>query len=84
MAICRCEKHGIKSQDYVCFVYPVSHPNSGLICGRKACTEKGVVYLTQSEKNDYDRGKDIFKPKSNSSKFKVQLGKSVPYGVKQS
>jgi hypothetical protein len=37
----------------------------------------------KQEKNDYDKGIDIFKPKSNTSKFRVQLGKSVPYNVKQ-
>jgi hypothetical protein len=83
MAICRCEKHGVNSPKYVCSVFPVSHPSSGLICGRKACTERGVVYLKQSEKNDYDNGVDIFKPESATAKFKVQLGKSVPYSVKK-
>jgi hypothetical protein len=62
MALCRClEKHSQpkgRKNLYICYVKPVGHPNSGLICGN--CDNPGVIWLTKDEAQLYDKGQRIF------------------------
>jgi hypothetical protein len=76
MAIARCEKCGKPSAKtpppYTTSHAPVGHPNSGLICGRKWCTNAALVWLKENEERDYAGGERIFLLPTLAAKVQVQ------------
>lgn len=81
MALCRCkEKHSNpkgRAKDYVLSVEPLGYPeNTSSICGIKDdkvnCTNPGLIWLTEDEKNEYNNGVRIFAYATNVCKVKVK------------
>jgi hypothetical protein len=74
VAIVRCQKHKpevTKGEEYVGEYDPAGHPASGLICGRKDCTEPGGVWLTAPESQAYESGERIFELSTRAAKVRV-------------
>ncbi len=77
MAIARCERCGRprakKPPDYGDNPHlPVGHPNSGVICGSKGCTNAAQIWLKLDEEEQYGRGERIFGIRTNSAKVIIQ------------
>jgi len=56
MAIARCGKHrpeAAKGDPYAADHFPVGHPSSGLVCGRKDCSDSATVWLKTDEEKAY-------------------------------
>jgi hypothetical protein len=65
MALCRCleKKHAWpegRTAEYVAYVLPIGYPGTSSICGCRRCNKPAVIWLTEEEKNDYQKGKKIF------------------------
>lgn len=74
MALVRCEGCGPprgRTLTYVLAVHPVGYPNTAAICGRSECKQPGLVWLSEEEKAEYDRGQRIFSVPSAAVKVKV-------------
>lgn len=77
MALSRCkEEHSNpkgRNVDYVESKYPIGYPDdTSSICGRKDCENAGLIWLTQKEVFDYNKGNRIFSYASAVSKVKVK------------
>jgi hypothetical protein len=77
MAIARCEKCGRpkanKPPEYAAHPrLPVGHPNSGVICGTRGCTNPGKIWLKLDEEKQYDAGERIFGIHTYTAKIIVQ------------
>lgn len=77
MVLCRCkEKHYNpkgKNVDYVESKYPIGYPDeASSICGRKNCENAGLIWLTQEELHDYNKGERVFSYASAVCKVKVK------------
>jgi hypothetical protein len=77
MAKARCERCGMpngRDKTYSAQPYlPVGYPNSGVICGRAACTNPALAWLTLDEEREYrDEGDRIFSMDTAASKIIVQ------------
>jgi hypothetical protein len=51
---------------------PVSHPESGLICGKDECENPGLVWLKLDEENLYRGGQRVFGIHTKTAKVQVQ------------
>jgi hypothetical protein len=73
MALARCEKHrpAGNRKNYVVAVGPVGYPNTATICGRPGCEEPALVWLTEAERAEHERGVAIFRFDSNVAKVRV-------------
>ncbi len=75
MALVRCKGCGRPTRNvrvpYVSHHQPVGYPNTAAICGADGCRNPGLVWLTQSEENDYQGGERIFAFRSATSKVRV-------------
>jgi hypothetical protein len=63
MALVRCEKHGKpqgRTLTYVRSVEPVGWPDTAAICGLKGCDRPGMIWLTDTESQAYDKGQRVF------------------------
>lgn len=69
MAIARCVGHQPvgRSRTYVRSVEPSGFPDSGLVCGRKDCDQTGLIWLEESEADNYDQGVGVFEAFSGSA-----------------
>lgn len=83
MALCRCkELHGSpkgrNGKEYVLAVEPIGYPATSSICGinattkRARCENRGLIWLTKTEKTRYDKGERIFEFANNTTKVKVK------------
>ena len=75
MAIARCLDHvpaAARGNEYVSHHLPVSHPESGLICGRITCEATAIVWLKADEEEQYQRGVRIFRLPTMAAKVQVQ------------
>lgn len=75
MAIVRCNDHPIMrgaKHRYVAFGGPPGHPSSGLICGRHACTNPGVAWLTEEEVAEFERGQRVFGVHTNAVNIGIE------------
>ncbi len=75
MAIIRCDKHPVRQdlarEAYIQRIEPVGYPESAVVCGTPSCREVGLVWLTDDEYHDYQRGERIFAVKTHTVKIKV-------------
>ncbi|MHB8259710.1 MAG: hypothetical protein ACYDCN_06395 [Bacteroidia bacterium] len=74
MAIARCLEHapGNRGRNYTHYVEPVSHPHSGLICGKNNCNEPAFIFLDAQDMTTWNGGGRIFGiPGSEQAKFKA-------------
>jgi hypothetical protein len=73
MALCRClESHAWPTgriSNYISYALPIGYPDTALICG--LCSNPGVIWLTQSEENAYQRGDRIFEGPNAFCKMKA-------------
>lgn len=77
MALVRCERHSPPDKkrtkkNYVKSVYLVGFPDTAVICGIKNCDKPGLVWLTDSELQEYNKGRRIFELDTHTIKVKVQ------------
>ena len=58
MALVRCECHDPDPEkthyDYVMKVEPIGYPNDAVICGRRNCRKRGLVWLSKEEASAYN------------------------------
>ena len=76
MAIARCEACGRpkanKPPDYGEAPHkPVGYPETGLVCGTKACENRALVWLKKDEEGQYQRGQRVFDLRTNSAKVRI-------------
>lgn len=76
MAISRCHNCGKPTKNvkkkYVAFVYPIGFPDIAAICGKKnGCCCPGLIWLTQQEYSQYQKGNRIFDFATSTTKVKV-------------
>ena len=72
MALARCDKCGPPKGGTVTYTHshhPISHPNSGLVCGR--CEGEVSVWLTDQEEKSYLAGKRVFEFATQTAKVRV-------------
>lgn len=77
--LCRCLRaHGNPTAttggDYVGYVLPIGHPDTGAICGRPWCAQVAVMWLKAKEANDYLQGVRVFSGPNNFTKVKAMDG----------
>lgn len=67
MALCRClEAHPRpegRTAAYVAYVLPVGYPDTSSICG--ICSNPGVIWLTEEERQQYRAGERVFQGPNN-------------------
>jgi len=76
MAIVRCESCGLdmrktQKEYHTTPVLPIGFPDTGVICGRKGCTNPGKVWLEKIQYVAYQNGERYFGVKTNTVKIKV-------------
>jgi hypothetical protein len=77
MALARCEQCGIQSERTKRTYsgkrrFPLSYPQSGVICGSPRCENQGAIWLTPEEQEMYEKGKRIFSMDTNTAKVQLQ------------
>lgn len=75
MALVRCNQHGKpkgRTLTYVRSLKPVGWPETAAICGLQGCERAGVIWLTDVESQDYERGQRVFG--FNNASMKVMAG----------
>ena len=74
MAIVRCESHPTKGRKrtYVVSVLPVGYPETAMVCGTVSCEAPGLIWLENSEKEDYNRGVRIFRSFTPTMKMRAK------------
>jgi hypothetical protein len=76
MAIARCEKcgkpHHHTAPPYAAAHLPAGHPNSGVVCGTKNCTNAPLIWLKEDEEALYANGERIFALPTFAAKVQVQ------------
>ena len=75
MALVRCEMHGRprgRTQQYSIAVKPLGYPRSAALCGRQACQDAGLVWLTEDEARAYRRGERVFSVPNAAVKVLVE------------
>ncbi len=62
MAIVRCANHKPlgRTRKYTLSVEPIGYPHTALVCGRKDCVDPGLIWLENTEAEDYSNGSRIF------------------------
>jgi hypothetical protein len=75
MALARCKKHPPDNtrakSPYTAFAFPLGHPNTGLICGRKDCQNTAYLWLNASEQGRHNQGARIFQVGALAIKIQV-------------
>lgn len=78
MALIRCANCGVGppgtghvERNYVRSVYPVGHPESALVCGRRNCTQPGLIWL-EEESQDYNAGERVFRLQTGTVKVRAR------------
>ena len=75
MAVARCEVCGIEGKlkrRYTSNHHPVSHPNSGIVCGYSVCHRPALIWLTREEEEQYQVGERVFLMNSNVVKVRLR------------
>jgi len=75
MAIVRCANHGVGkpgtghwTHQYVRSVMP---DGGGVVCGRAACEQVGLIWLEKDESDSYDQGVRVFGLLRNRAKVRA-------------
>jgi hypothetical protein len=75
MAIVRCEIHPVKlaqaTNKYAKRVKPLGYPVTAAICGTKNCIKPGLIWLTEEELSEYNRGERYFRVKTYTVKVRA-------------
>ena len=74
MAVARCEKCGRpdpRTNSYAIVHYPVSNPNSAVVCGARGCEQPARIWLTNEEQKEYLNGRRVFAFATNSVKVRI-------------
>jgi len=76
MAIVRCEKCGIdmkrtKKKYHETPFRPIGYPDTGVICGLIGCHNPGLVWLEETQYNEYLKGERIFNMMTCTAKVKI-------------
>ena len=75
MAIVRCEIHPVKlaqaTNKYAKRVKPLGYPFTAAICGIRNCTKPGLIWLTEEEVGEYNRGERYFRVKTFTVKVRA-------------
>ena len=75
MAIVRCTEHNVRmdlaTNKYVKRAEPLGYPNTAAICGIGGCEEPGLVWLTEEELGQFDKGERYFRVKTFTMKVKL-------------
>jgi len=74
MALARCEQHGPprgRTNTYTNHHDPVSHPDSGLVCGRIVCEKPALVWVTSAEERLYSAGQRVFELPTRAAKVRL-------------
>jgi len=75
MAIVRCEIHPVKlaqaTNKYAKRVKPLGYPATAAICGTQNCTKPGLIWLTEEELSEYNRGERYFRVKTFTVKVRA-------------
>lgn len=76
MAIARCEECGLPAgmiKKYSTKKYfPVSYPDSGLLCGSSPCRNHAIVWLALEEEEMYCKGERVFGMDTATAKVKLE------------
>lgn len=83
MGFVRCTQHEpeAKKYEYTGAVCTIGYPNTAAVCPRDDCHNPGLLYLTESEYDDYKRGRRVFHLLSQSSET-AGTGTAVEVGNK--
>jgi len=76
MALSRCNQCGKPLSTkitYIGYVYPVGYPDTALICGKVDCGNPGVIWVIQSEMNNFNRNNPVFSGPTNMAKMKADI-----------
>jgi len=75
MAIVRCNKHPVRldlaTNKYVRRAEPLGYPNAAAICGIVQCEEPGLVWLTNEELDQFNKGERYFRVKTFTVKVRA-------------
>jgi hypothetical protein len=75
MALARCKgcgpPKGRKGNTYVSSHLPQSSPNSGVVCGYSVCNDEALVWLTEKEEKQYQKGERVFEFPTQAVKVRV-------------
>ena len=75
MAIVRCEVHRVRldlaKNTYTKRTEPLGYPNTAAICGIANCTRPGLVWLTDQEVDEFNKGERYFRVKTYTVKVRV-------------
>lgn len=75
MAIVRCKEHPVRldlaTNRYVRIAEPLGYPNTAAICGIGHCNERGLVWLTEEELDEFNNGNRYFRVKTYTVKVRV-------------
>jgi len=74
MALARCEEHGPpigRTNTYTYRHDPVSHPDSGLVCGITGCDKPAHVWITADEERLYSAGQRVFELPTQAIKVRL-------------
>ena len=68
MALVRCEDHEPigRKHKYKAVLEPMTPPNKAVICGKKGCLKRGLVWLSNGEAEAYLKGARYFSTRSSS------------------
>jgi hypothetical protein len=83
MALARCKECGVQHDRTTVIYsgrayYPVGHPNSGVVCGTKRCSNAAQIWLDTEEEKMYEKGLRVFDFKSNVAKVRLDDPRSAP------
>lgn len=75
MAIVRCLQHPVRldlaTNRYQTRVEPLGYPTTAAVCGTAECTQPGLVWLTDEELAQFNRGERCFRVKTFTVKVRV-------------
>jgi hypothetical protein len=74
MALCRCIECGKpkgRIHRYDRYARPIGFPDTSSICGRRNCTNPGVIWLDEGESDKYLSNQRIFCGPNNFAKMRA-------------
>ncbi len=75
MAIVRCVQHPVKldlaTNRYQMRAAPLGYPTTAAVCGIADCRQPGLVWLTDEELAQFNRGERYFRVKTFTVKVRV-------------
>jgi len=74
MALMRCKAHQPSKRTggkYEAFAEPLGYPKTAVLCGSTHCKSPAYIWLSDEEKEAYDRGERVFEPPSAAMKVQA-------------